>query len=622
MFPLLEFIGILLSLSAPCLLVTLASPAKGAMKLLMVAGAWPLVAIMQSAILVVQPDAGPAIFVANLIFLAAAFVVGRRKPGAESGDMKDLAGAALATCLVLVPLAFFWVSDSELRIFGWHNLMQLEAMYSVLENFRDDLGYLGSQLSYPFLGLLPLAAASRILDLSPTLLYPFFNIVTLFVWAGSVHVWLRMTRKDASQLQVASSIAIVMLFAGALVYLSDILLQQSGYHVYIESRTAPLIAKHRYIDAMTLGLMSLSLQYLCGLLDSGGRKGFRLLELYFGIQTCVSYPALGPVAVLFSGMMAARAAIPHFRKRPWSVLSGFASPIIVGASLILAMRVLEGDKVEHGLGVSFDAKGFMLGVINVGLTLGLTGFLACFTLRKRPVLDRTLCVLFVLSCSILFILLRLPANVQYKLLYGANILLLFHAAASLLAFGSGDSGRHVTQDWKIPAYAAVAIAFTIIQLIGHRPAMQGKPLVNESAYLIASALGNSINAVLENERIDKASVALVTNVDEPVIPFTLLSQYYYGGGIQIGYSMPPSYISTRIKGYSVDRHLERRHAIDTLLSTCQALPAEMSRNLEGRTLMFLLKQKNDCLASGSLAQGYKEHRLSETAFLYTVRPRP
>lgn len=355
MLSLFEFAGILLSLSVPWMLVTLASPATGATKLFMVAGAWPLVAIAQSAILVVQPGAGTVIFIINLFFFGATFAI--RKPASKIGidDVRDTAGAALATFLLLTPIVFFWISDSELRIFGWHNLMQLEAMYSILENFRKDLGYLGNLLSYPFLGLLPLAVTSRILDLSPTLLYPFFNIAALLVWTGSVYVWVQMTKKDASRLQIASSIAIVMLFAGGLVFLSNILLQQSGYHVYIESRATPLIAKHRYIDAMTLGLMSLSLQYLCNLLDGEGRRGFRLMAVYFGVQTCVSYPAMGPVAVLLSGMMAVKAFSLDCRKGQWSVLE-FISPIIVGATLLLTIQFLHGDKVESSLGISFEIK--------------------------------------------------------------------------------------------------------------------------------------------------------------------------------------------------------------------------------------------------------------------------
>lgn len=152
--------------------------------------------------------------------------------------------------------------------------------------------------------------------------------------------------------------------------------------------------------------------------------------------------------------------------------------------------------------------------------------------------------------------------------------------------------------------------------------MQGKPLVNESAYRVTSTLGNAINTILENEGMNKSSLALVTDIDEPVIPFTLIPQYFYGGDMQIGYSMPPSYILTRIKGYSVDKYLERKHVVNTLLSTCDALPSELSGELNGRNLIFLLKQKNFCLTDGVLGDGYKEHRLSDKAFLYTLLSKP
>ncbi|VXC22282.1 hypothetical protein [Massilia sp. 9I] len=602
------------SLSVTWLIVRLGSAATGSMRILMVLGAWPLVLVAESMLLIARPGAGALLMVLHLACIALAYGIGRTQARMAAGEIAEFLGPLVATGLIGAPLVFLWFADPELRIFGWHHLLQLEALYSALGNGGADLGYFGKALSYPFFGLLPLAAISRMLDLSPTLTYPAFNILSIFVWAGSLHIWLRTVKKDSGQFQNALIIAFLMLSSGALVYLSTLLLQESGLYIYIENRSVPLIAKHRHIDAMTVGLMSLSLQYLCVLLQGRGKEGLRMLETYFGVQACVTYPALGPVAVLFSGMMALRQAVPLLRQRPPAALLACISPVLVALSLLLTMGYLGVDKAGSGLGILLEPKRLVIGVINVGLSIGLLALFAYVAIRKQPRLEWLLTLLALLCLAVLFVLFKLPADIQYKFLYGANILLLFHAASALLPSGPDHAGA-LRRSWALSALVLGSIVLVIFQLADRRPRMGETPVMDESAFLVRSELGESIDEISKQHGIDKRTVAMVTNVNEPVVPFIRIPQYVYEGPVQVGYSMDPAFIVTSVKGYAAPEHRERQRAIADMLSTCRAMPKTIEQDLNGKGLIFLLTAHNPCLADQ-----YQEHWLPGDNFLYIKAP--
>ncbi len=602
------------SLSVPWLIVRLGSAATGSMRILMVLGSWPLVQVAESLLLIAHPGAAALLLVLHLACLAVAYGIDRTRPCMTAGELTEFLGPLLATGLIGAPLVFLWFADPELRIFGWHHLLQLEALYSALDNGGADLGYFGKAISYPFLGLLPLAAISRILDLSPTLTYPVFNILSMFVWAGTLHIWVRTVKKDSGQFQNALGIAFIMLSSGVLVYLSTLLLQESGLYIYIENRSVPLIAKHRHIDAMIIGLMSLSLQYLCVLLQGRGKEGLRVLETYFGVQACVTYPALGPVAVLFSGMMALRQAVPLLRRRPPAVLLACISPVLVALSLLLTMGYLGADKAGSGIGILLEPKRLVIGVINVGLSIGLLALFAYVSIRKQPRLERILTLLALLCLAVLFVLFKLPADIQYKFLYGANILLLFHAASALLPSDASHAGAQ-RRSWAFSLLVLGAIVLVIFQLADRRPRLGETPVMDESTFLVRSKLGESIDEILRQHGIDKRTVVMVTDVNEPVVPFIRMAQYVYKGQVQVGYSMDPAFIVTSVKGYAAPEYGERQRAIADMLSTCKTMPETVEQDLNGKGIVFLLTAPNSCLA-----RNYQEHWLHEHHFLYMKAP--
>jgi hypothetical protein len=188
---------------------------------------------------------------------------------------------------------------------------------------------------------------------------------------------------------------------------------------YYEGRVSPVFSKFFYLDSMPIGLSSIALQYL---LWKGEGRLNKVLSLCYGAQATLAYPLLGPVSILipFSGVL--------FQKQFRFLHS--ISLVLLTTLLYFSVATISGDRLGTGIEVDLNLfamlKRLFISIIILSPFLVFIGIKAC----KDKSLSSSKDVVFIaMLATVAFCVVRLPAEVQYKFLYGSMVILGFHAAA-------------------------------------------------------------------------------------------------------------------------------------------------------------------------------------------------
>lgn len=95
-------------------------------------------------------------------------------------SVRGTLGTLLLSLFTLLPVLAAYFGTRGWGNVGWHNLMQLELIYSRQQGM--DLSYYSPDISYPTLGLVPFAILSRLFDVSPLHSYFILNILLFALW--------------------------------------------------------------------------------------------------------------------------------------------------------------------------------------------------------------------------------------------------------------------------------------------------------------------------------------------------------------------------------------------------------------------------------------------------------
>ena len=334
-------------------------------------------------------------------------------------------------CISTLILSSFYINyyifDGWL-LFGWHNLMQLDAIYSS-DIGRIDIFYFMNRLTYPYFGLLPLSFFSKIFDISPLILYPLFNGLFFILWFATYNDYLMRFDKREN---TAISVAITFLYSGigVFIYLIFSKFFTSLFSIFdvsltlpgVENRASPIFSKFPYIDAMTLGLPYLALQYYFLRFK---KNTSLLISCLCGTQVILTYPLLGPVVVLVS------LSSLVFTKNKKFISASITLILIL--TLYCILSTLSTDTGGPSIHLQSSPKHLIFNLFCALLIL--LPFLALIFLRiyrLNSIYDVRSEIFIVAICILAFCLIILPASVQYKFLYGAMVILFFPASSEIL----------------------------------------------------------------------------------------------------------------------------------------------------------------------------------------------
>jgi hypothetical protein len=345
-----------------------------------------------------------------------------------------------AFMFLVLPLVCVWVLVPGMRLYGYHNMMQLAALYQIpdLPHLPEDWDMAGLRLNYPWFGLIHLTATAWMIHASPTQVFPVSNVIQLAAW-----IWLVRGIQQFVESR-AGTVTTVILYFLAVGSARPFLLARG---LYYEGRLDPPIVKFLFIDAMTIGLALTALVVLITTAYLRGPfKGFPLAVGVICMAEGLSYPLLYPAVavILFSAFVSldsGRARLAFLR----AAAPGFVlSTLVVGAYL----KIIGSDGASH-VRLSLTS-GYIWHLTYPVWQLG--PWVALILLFRRGI-RRTLETRFLLIATALlagcYIVIRLPLIVEYKFIAAALICVAPMAAALL----SNLSGRYL----KGSAYIIAAL---------------------------------------------------------------------------------------------------------------------------------------------------------------------
>jgi hypothetical protein len=554
-------------------------------------GLWPMVLI-----LLYYCELSPATAVALAVCGVACMTMCARdltrpRYAETEGSLREV---FLVACILFVPLIYLaWSVDGWLR-FGWHNLLQAEAIYSVFLNGASDLGFSSHRMGYPYIGLLPLGVLSRTFDVVPTRLLLGFNFLALIVWVFSIYSFL-LEKRDSRPMTRGIAVLSVIFLSGATYYVADKFLHLVGLRqLNLEFRASPVTTKFIHLDAMTWGIASLSMQYAIMAGQRWASSSVRgILGFLFGAQTILTYPLLGPCAILISG-----AHVLDAGSNGWPSIRfpRLVSPVGLSALLGGVLLIYGADKGTSTVAFATSITDIGLQLFNGVAVVAFVVALAAIGLRQEDRSHRLRVGLLCTAFGFAFVVLRLPLDVQYKFLYGILIVTLFHAAVAVATHYDsivrmvGKPGPYLAA-----VVMCVAFAFYSVQLAQHLPPLRGMFEIVEQSWLIESRDSLAIKDALERMQVPLSSMTLLTDAPQPLVPFLRIPLYFYGGRSQVGYSMSFETMTVNVKAYSSEEFGERRSVSQRILDDCdeQTLRTTFARAPQA-TFLFAIKPESNC----------------------------
>jgi hypothetical protein len=422
--------------------------------------------------------------------LLVAMRVARSRTNAP-GSAATLSVVAPLVCfglVILVPLTI-WLAAPAWRVYGWHNMWQLEACYQIanLPAIPQEWDLAGLRLNHGWLGLVQLTAVSWQLKCSPTLVYPWLNALQLLAVVTLLYFTARQLMAEHALL-TSAALAVVMLssnLVGMVNWLNHGSKLFSG-----EGRTAAFIGKYVGIDPMTVGLaLTGGLVYTIALATTEYMKRIWLLVPVLLLGIGLSYPLLLPSTLLICGLLCIFLRAPASSATviyPWRTLLLMLIGLVgaVAVALFYQGFLSEGRPI-HALELA-DKKVLWVntkrGIVCMSLPFAVAGPMIW---RGWKCGSRTVQLLSLgaLACSALYLFTAMPDRVQYKNLFTAFICLVPLASVQVVAWLS-----RLGRGSPLGALGAVALAGAVTVAFGREafrpPELARAVPVDESSFYL------------------------------------------------------------------------------------------------------------------------------------------
>ncbi len=473
-----------------------------------------------------------AVYVAVLLNLFALGVIARdmRRIAPRSADaVAPTALLAPLWCfgLLILILLTMWLGIPNLRVYSWHNMMQMDACYQIvnLPAIPQDWDLAGVRLNYGWLGLIQLTAISWMVDCPPTLVFPWLSGLQLLALVILMYETARQF-DTPSPILTASALAIILLGTNTLGTLN--VLAQGPWFLRGEMRTGPFIAKYSGIDAMDIGLsLVAAIVYVIAVSTrrTVARAGLLVPLLILAIG--ISYPLLVPSAVLVSGLwwlcLTGRIglACPEYSKGTlWLVM--VATGLALAATLFY-LRFLSGGRPMHA--IRFASAGEIrtnarvaVPCMAVMFALAYPPFRNAWRRGDTPIL---LLGAGALLTTLLFLFTWMPSRVQYKHLFTSAICLAPLVSMQLCAWFA-RSGRKSIAWAAATALIMELLAGTCLWFYHRPPELPLGIPVDESSFYVRAG-GGADRGWLEALRSGTPRDTLLVLPDSP-LPVSTLTQ--------------------------------------------------------------------------------------------------
>lgn len=406
--------------------------------------------------------------------------------------------------IVFVPITYCFLTYDGWYTYGWHNFLQLETIYSwVLD--KGDLNYYNQQLAYPYYGLIPLAQLSYWAKTSPLNIFLVFNLLCFIAWFS---VYLANFKSQCTKYSVFA-LLFFFTFIGLTYFIQPLVFK--GYAV--DLRASPFFCKFMYIDAMVIGIPSLAIQYYFS-----KKEGFKnsFLSFLFGLQVVVSYPLLGPSAILvsFSSCL--------FEKK--SKLRNFLYTVFLSVVLLVIIETLKGTSMGPSFYFEIHLRNIFWKSIKAFIICALPLLLLALRINRDGLNRDNLQLVFIACVSIgLYDLLILPMDVQYKFLYGAVVVLGFATVehiAEILA-------RQKLSNSMLLAILLLGLISSTFLLTKHVPNNKTfVPLHDNGSFFITSKLTERVEKAITESKYNKPKKVLISDTAFPLTLFLRLPEYF------------------------------------------------------------------------------------------------
>jgi hypothetical protein len=434
-------------------------------------------------------------------------------------------------------------SEYRFYMFGWHNMMQLDSMYSwVLGGV--DLYYYRDGLSYPYFGLLPLTQISRLANVSPLTLYLWFNILCFIVWfAAYVNNLKKKVNADHSITATCITFLISGLFVLLYAYISPRVNGLLNNYIqnfalpYCESRVSPMFSKFFGIDAMTIGIPSLAIQYFFSLCRT---RQSLVMSFLFGVQTILSYPLLGPVSLLIP------LSVIIFSKG--NRIPEFGTFIVLTFILYFSLKNVSGDQISTGLLFVTNPIQIISRVVSAVIVCAPFLILISFKVMRDGTLSAHLDLLFIFLLSAgAFCLVDLPMGVQYKFLYGSMVIMGFSASEEIAYLIGRLNSRRIYF-----VYVVIFLGFLACykqHLSMHVPPDKSIiPIISDNSFWVQTPESIAIRGILSDKGLASARGVMITDTDYPASVMLRIPEYFnLNDSENLGYQMKYSKINIEVR---------------------------------------------------------------------------
>ena len=524
--------------------------------------------------------------------------------------LKRLGFSLICTLIIFTPVLAVTIIIPGWREMGWHNLIQLETIYSVAETklWNMDMAFFGKIESYPWVGLLPLRIISQTIDLSPTLVFLVINFIYGFSWIHCLasHGEEGLAFDPSFRItNMSKFLSIMILFLGSGV--SVFVLSNFPHFYFLERRLMPITDKFLHMDAMTIAMPSLAAQIYFQNSHFKSMYSKILVSGLLTVQTGLLYPYLAPVSgvAFFSSLISERSvddSVSKSNKLIKKLIKAFliCLPVLLfyGGYIIMLFH----DRSNSLIGLK-PPPAVLQDIVNFIVIAG-----PFLILSEKQILSRRYRGIF-LTVAFCFVVNAVVLGVnQYKFIYGAVICLLFTSlnplANLLTAIGPIMKVQSIPSVRKI-TIVLFGLLFVIYcqNLLEHRPPkLNERPMLDEENFLIQSK-NPDINRLLASHILNHSTIIL-SSIDEPMHLYLNIPEYFhvernYRPGernYRPGYSISYEDIITKLKGYAESDFRRRQEFANVLFfSGCDRSFLDSNPDLEARKILIFSERESDCL---------------------------
>jgi hypothetical protein len=528
-----------------------------------------------------------AIYVVALLNLFALGVIAFdvRRVGvrtAEAGTPTGLLAPLWCFGLLIIPLLAMWLGIPNCRVYTWHNMMQMDACYQIVDlpAIPQEQDLAGVRLNYGWLGLVQFTSVSWLMDCPPTLVFPWLNGLQLLALVVLMYETARQFRAQ-HPIVIASTVAIVLLGTNAVGNVNALFKGPPFFRG--EVRTGPFIAKYCGIDAMDIGLgLVAALVYAITLSTRRTVERIWLFVPILLLAIGLSYPLLLPSAVLVSCLWGViltgtlRLSCPRYsRTTLWLLIFAAGTAVAITA---LYLRFLSDGRPMHALEFARGGE-LKTNIKRAFFGIGLMFALACPSIlnawRRRDTPTLLLAVSALLATT-LYLATYMPDRVQYKNICVSELCLAPLVSVQLGTwfggFGRMSIARAMTVAVIVQAIAAACLWFV------HRPRELAWAIpINESSFYVRAA-GGSDNAWLEAIRTETPRDTLLVLPDSRLPVSTLtgrasLVAAQAPGKTRVGHGVDTGVALMQIRGYPSALY----HRLSELRQQCYSERADFAR---------------------------------------------